>query len=425
VVGIVAANFHRDPDFFRFQWKLGREAPVEVRLSPARHARIIQTIEAPGKVEADTEVKISSQVVGRIVKLPVREGDVVKKDDLLVQLDTENFKADVRSAEARVQRLTSSIELTEADVKKSRRDLDRGMRLYSGRAVSQSEFTDTRTLMEKDLARLAMCRAELKEAESALSKANEDLRKTEIRSPVDGIISSLLAKAGEVVIIGTVNNPGTVIMEISDPDTIVVRARVDETNVPLVRPGQRAVVHLLNDDKLTLTGAVKRISPRGTKGGTNAATAAAAQGNDNEPATFETIIALDTTSGPARLGMTASVEIQVAERADTLTIPAPAVLHRRARDLPPELARELEEQGPRTVGVKDPARRYHQVVFVHAAGKASCRLVQTGISDDSRVEILAGLHEGEQVIAGPYRVFDKLKDGKAVIEMATKDGADD
>jgi HlyD family secretion protein len=415
VVSVILANFGRDPDSFHFLWRLNSEPPLDVRFSAAGPARVMRTIEAPGRVEADVEVKISAQVMGRIVKLPVKEGETVKEGDLLVQLDQNQYKADVHSAESRVERLKASIRVAEADLVKSRRDLETSQRLYTGRAASQTEMVDYHTLVQKDLARVAMSKAELVEAEAALARAKEDLERTTIRSTLNGIVSQLLAKEGEVVIIGTMNNAGTVIMSVSDPNTMVVRARIDENNIPSVQPGQKALVHFQNNARLTLTGKVLRISPKGTKG---TGAAAAAQANDNEAAIFETIISLDAPPPQVRLGMTASVEILVEERDAVVSVPAPSVLHRRARDLPRAIVEQAEQTSPRGPGVKDPSKRYHQVVFVVEDGKARARLVTTGISDENRVEILAGLNPGETIVAGPYRIFDKLKDGKPIKEMA-------
>jgi HlyD family secretion protein len=417
-VPIMVANFQHSADMFRFKWHLDQEVPVEVHLAAAQPGHIARTIEAPGKVEADVEVKISAQVVGQLVKLPVREGDVVKKDDLLVQIDQAPYLADVRSAESRVGRLRASIEVTEADLIKSRRDFERNRKLEG--AIAQAEVVDSQTMYRKDQGRLAMSRAELIEAEGALAKLKEDLLHTTIHSPINGIVSQLMAKEGEVVVIGTMNTAGSVIMEISDPDTMVVRARVDENNVPLVQPGQKALIHFQNSARLTLTGTVKRISPRGTKA--NSATAAVG-GNDNDVAIFETIISIDSPPPQVRLGMNASVEILVEERDVALSVPAQAVLHRREKDLPRALVEQLGAELVRGPGVKDPSRRYHQVVFVESAGKARFRLVKTGISDEGRVEVTDGLQEGERIIAGPYRAFDKLKDGKPVTEAKEADEA--
>jgi HlyD family secretion protein len=421
LVPIIAANFQHDGDYFQFKWKLDREVPLDVKLAPVARADITRTIEAPGKVEADVEVKISAQVMGRITNLPVKEGDQVKDGDLVVQLDRVQFEADVRSAESRIQRLLSSIGLSETDLVKSRRDLDRNRRLVNERAVSRSDYDDMQTLFHKDQAKLAMVRSELVEAEAMLTRAREDLLRTTIRSPLKGIVSQLMAKEGEVVVLGTMNNAGTVIMSISDPNTMVVRARIDENSVAAVKAGQKALIHFQNNAKMTLTGEVMRISPKGIKG--NSGTLLASSSDENQVATFETIISIHSPPSQIRLGMTASVEILVQEKKEVLTIPSPAVLHRRAKDLPAAVREHLEDDATHRAGVKDPSRRYHQVVFVESEGKAHCRIVKTGISDESRVEVLGGLEEGERVIGGPYRVFDNLKEDKPVKEATEKDEA--
>jgi HlyD family secretion protein len=275
--------------------------------------------------------------------------------------------------------------------------------------------------MQKDAAKLLMSQAELTEAKAALVRSREDLVHTTVTSPLKGIVSQLMAKEGEMVVVGTMNNAGTVIMSISDPNTMVVRARIDENSVPLVREGQKALIHFQNNAKLTLNGRVKRVSPKGIRG-TNASTG---QSNDNEAAVFETIISLESPPPAVRLGMTTSVEILIEERDAGLTIPAQAVLHRRARDLPRALAEGLEREAQGGPGVKDPSRRYYQVVYINEGGKARARRVTTGISDESRVEILDGLSAGETVVAGPYRVFDKLKDGRAVKLLTESDGGNE
>jgi HlyD family secretion protein len=418
VSAIVAANFRQDPEAFQFKWRINAEVPVEVKLAEVSRGHVARTVEAPGRVEADVEVKLSSQVMGRITDLPLQEGDAVKKDDLVVQLDRVEYDSEVHSAESRVNRLKASIKFTEADLEKSRRDFDRNRRLAMSGAASQIDMIDNQTLYQKDQARLAMAKAELVEAESALVKAKENLLRTTIRSPLNGVVTQLLAKEGEVVVIGTMNNAGTVIMHISDPNTMVVRARIDENSIPLVKPGQKARVHFQNNARLTLAGQVKRISPKAVRAGS---AVQAVQTNDNEVATYETIISLDSPPPEIRLGMSASVEVLVEERDGVLSIPSQAVLHRRAKDLPRSLAERLEGEEVRGPGVKDPARRYHQVVFVAEGGTAHCRLVKTGISDEYRVEVIEGLAEGEQVINGPYRVFDKLKEGKPVKEATGDD----
>jgi HlyD family secretion protein len=410
---IVGANARRDHDFFSFRWKLRDDPPLDVVLATAGHERIVHLIEAPGDVEADIEVEVSSQVVGRIVRLPVREGDQVKKGDLLAQLDSVDFEAQVRSVEARLQRLRANIELTKADIGKSQRDLERNRKLFQSKVVGAQFVEDLEVALRKDEARLAMTQADLLEAEALLVKAKEDLLDTTIRSPIDGVVSKLTAEEGEVVVIGTMNNPGTVLMVISDPKRKVVVARVDESDVPKVRPGQKVRIHLQYDEGVTLTGTVERITPKGDKS-TNTAAAALQSSNSNEVATFETRIVMNSPPAEVRFGMTANVEIEVDERDGALVIPSQAVLHRRPSDLPRVLAEEATARSAGQRGIDDPAKRYHQVVFVVDGGIARCRLIATGISDDTRVEVREGLRDRERVVIGPYRIFEKLKDGRAV-----------
>lgn len=414
VAPILVANLGQNSEALSFKWKLTREVPVAVRLAPVARGPITRTVEAPGKVEADVEVKISGQVMGRITKLPFREGDAIVKDALVVEMDRVQYEAEVRSAQSRIERLEASIRLSEAELTKSRRDVERFRKLVAGRAVGEVDLIDSETIYRKEQAKLAMVQAELVEAQSALRKFQDDLDRCTIHSPIKGIVSQLLAKEGEVVVVGTMNNPGTVILTISDLDTRVIRARIDENNVPLVAVGQKALIHFQNSSKLTLTGKVERINPKGTKPGGSTTTAS----SDTEVAIFETILSLDSPPPAVRLGMNASVEVIVDERTDVVSIPSQAVLHRRARELPTALQEQAATEPIRGPGVKDPARRYHQVVFVNVDGMARARLVHTGISDENRVEILSGLQEGEVVIAGPYRVLDKLKDGKPVVESA-------
>ncbi len=273
----------------------------------------------------------------------LKEGDSITKDQVVVELDKEQYEADVGSAEARVKRLEASIATSEADLEKSQRDVDRSRRLFAGQAISSADMADMETLLQKDKGHLAMAKADLIEAKATLRKFKEDLARTTIRSPMNGIVSQLTAKEGEVVVIGTMNNAGTVILTISDLNTRVVRARIDENNIALVKEGQKVVIHLQNDENLALTGKVERISPKGVKPG---GAQAAAGANDNDVAIFETIIRIDSPPPQVRLGMNANVEIQVDERANTLTVPTQAVLHRQARELPASVRQELEDQYP-------------------------------------------------------------------------------
>lgn len=233
--------------------------------------------------------------------------------------------------------------------------------------------------------------------------------KAAIRSTKNGIVARVLAKEGDTV------NPADPVLEIIDLDRLTVRVRVDEMHILSVQPGQAARVRLQADDKNPLPGTVKAVNPRAIKVGIP---------NVLESNAFEATIRLASPPARVALGMTVSAEIQVDERDGVLTIPARAVLHRRVKDLPAELASRLEADGSKPGGTgRD--KKYHQVVFVAVEGKVRCRLVRTGISDDRRVEVLSGVSEGEVVVSGPYQVFDSLQDGRAIQEASGGDESDE
>lgn len=418
---IVAANFQRGEGFFNFKWKIDREAPMEAQMAPVTRGRVVRTVEAPGKVESDEEVKISSQVMGRITKLAVKEGQIVGPGDLLVEIDREQFQSEVDASKARIDKLKKSIESAQLDCKRLEQEADKARRLHEQNAETDTKVKEAVTAFQTAKVRVEIASAELNEARFSLQRSEKDLKNTIITAPRGGIVSQLLAKEGEIVVIGTMNNAGTQILSLSERESMIVRARVDENNVIGIRPGQKTTIHLHNV-KEPLTGTVLRISPKALSNATMGAAAPSAAGTDNQLAIFETIISVENPPDYVRFGMNANVEIHVEEKNNVLSIPTQAVLHRRAKDLPSEMVKQAEDAYVKRQSSKDNARRYYPVVFVESEGKARLRLVKTGISDENRVEIEDGLREGEKVIIGPYRLFDKLGDGKPVVESSDRSG---
>jgi HlyD family secretion protein len=381
------------------------ELPINVKTATPQQRVIVRTVQAPGEVEPFSEVDISGEVVAKILEMPVEEGDHVTKGELLCRLDDADLQARVTSAEANVAKLKAIITQAEADFEKAERDYRRQLRLIETDSTSNTELADYRTALVRARAFVEIRRQELVEAEAMLQSAQEDLEKTVITAPIDGIVSQLFAKEGEVVITGTMNNPGTRIMVISDLSAMQVRCRVDETDAPLVKTGQVAQIYLQSDTQRAVPGHVLRVATKGTK----------PQGRD--VVTFETLIIVDADDESVRPGMSANVEIEVAQSEDALTIPVEAVAHRKRRDLPEELIRSLDGDTSDPAGVATHARRaaeYLKVVFCIEDDVAHPRLVETGISDARGVEILAGIAAGDRIVTGPFRSLDQLKDGSKV-----------
>lgn len=379
--------------------------PVELVVETAKpeERSIVRSVQAPGEVEALAEVDISAEVVAKIIEMPVEEGDLVQKNNLLCRLDDADYRARLISAKANIARLQAAIYQNEADLEKAERDLDRQMRLSEADATSSTELADYQTLRTRAKASLDMRRQELVEAEARLQSAQEDLERTVIRAPIDGVISQLFAKEGEVVITGTMNNPGTRIMVVSDLSKMQIRCRVDETDAPLVRADQVARIFLQSDTRTSIPGHVVRMATKGTKP------------TGRDVVTFETLVLVDGDDPRVRPGMTASVEIEVARSEKALTVPVQAVVNRKRRDLPETLVADFEKlQALASGDIRRKSAEYIKVLFAVRDGVAHPLLIDTGISDDTSVEVLHGLETTETIVVGPYRSLDQLKDGSKI-----------
>jgi len=364
---------------------------------------IIRTVQAPGEVEACTEVDISSEIMGKIIELPIEEGDWVKRGELLCRLDDADYRARVLSAEANVARLRAMITQADADFEKAERDYNRQLEFIERDLTSQVELANYRTMFIGARAAVEARRQELVAAGAALQSAREDLEKTIMRAPLGGVVSQLFAEQGEVVITGTMNNPGTRVMVISDMSKMQVRCRVDEADAALVASGQPARIYLQSDTHRSVLGSVLRVGAKGTK----------QLGRD--VVTFETLVLIAGQDKRVRPGMTANVEIEVARDDQALTIPVQAVVYRKRRDLPEQL---VEEHDRRRESMEENERQeqaeYIRLVFRVEDGKAYPRLVETGISDISGVQIISGVESEDAIVIGPYRSLDQLKEGSPV-----------
>lgn len=413
VVGLTAANLRREPGAVELDWQLVRPPPREVVVEPPTRGAIVQTINAPGKVESVEEAEIASQLVGRIVAVNVKEGNVVKKGDVLVRIDPTDARARLDSARARIDRLRSAIDQADKDLEKAQRDANQSGKLANRGFNTPTELADAKTAVAKSQAAVRMSQHELVESEAMRRTSEQELQRTEIRSPIDGVVSGLNVEVGEVVIAGLTNLPGALLMTVSDLTRMRVRADVDETDVPLVRPGQPAQIFLHSDPLHPVAAAVDMVSPKGK--------------TKDDVVNFETLIRVEPGTHPElRPGMSATVEVEVRRAADALGVPAQAVVHRRRKDLPDTPAvRSWAERNARSPGEKarEAELRYVKIVFVADHGFARARPVETGLSDERRVEILSGLKPDDRVIVGPFRALDELKDGHAVTPAKAAGGS--
>ncbi|MDB5350201.1 MAG: family efflux transporter, subunit [Planctomycetota bacterium] len=404
VVGLVsAANLSRDPMSVTVDWQVIKTPPREVTIDAPARGPIVQTVTAPGVVEPVDEARIASQIVGRVVEVRVKDGDSVKKGDLLVKIDETEARARLDSSSARIERLRAAIAQADSDRGKADRDVNRSIKLSARNVATATELADARSALTRSEAALLISRNELRESEAMRRMSQQDLDRTEIRAPIDGVVAGCEVEVGEVVIAGTTNLPGTVLMTVGDLTRMQVRAEVDETDVPLVKPGQPSRVYLQADPSKPIQGKVDRVAPKGKK--------------TEEVVSFETLVLVGKADQTLRSEMTATVEIEVRRADDVLGVPLQSVVHRRRKDLPDSPAvRAWSSRNSRSFGekAKDVEGRYVKIVFVLEDGVARARPVETGISDEKRVEILSGLTPTDRVIVGPFRALDELKDGNPV-----------
>jgi HlyD family secretion protein len=379
------------------------EMPLTVTASQPSREDIVRVVQSPGDVEALLEVDVSSEIVAKIREMPVAEGEIVHKGDLLCRLDDKYLLADIESAKARIESLKAAIAQADVDLDKADRDLNRQIKLSEADATSDLELRDFRTVRDRLKSAVDMRTQEMHQSEASLKHINEDLLKTVIRAPIDGVISKLVAKQGEVVVTGTMNNPGTKIMTISDLSHMQVRARVDEVDIPLVQPDQPARIYLQADQDHPVPAKVVRVASKGTK----------QLGRD--VVNFEVLLEVLSHENRVMPGMSSNVEIEVARSEKALTVPIEAVVHRMRKELPENLVADYDAKLGGDAASRARQAQYLKVAFVISKeNKAEVRIVEPGIADMRRVELIGGVAEGDTVIVGPYRSLDQLKEGKRV-----------
>ena len=358
---------------------------------------LYRTVSAPGSIEPERLIEISSQISAQITALPFREGERVEPGDVVVRLDPQNLTAAINSANARLLNAEARLDGAKADLVSSRLEFERVRSLLETGDVTEAEFEQARAAFQRNKSNVRALEADIAVAEADIERAQEDLRNTVIESPIAGIITALNAEEGETAIVGTTNTPGSVIMEIADLSKMLVIAQVDETNIAPVREDQRASVFINAYPDREFRGTVQRIGLKRRE--TNAGTGY-----------FEVEILLDLDEGTVlRSGLTASVEIEVEQFFDVLKLPTQAVVDRRVDEIPLRV---------RTSEHVDRSGTFTPVAYRYDNGRAIATPVRIGPSDLTHTVIEAGLEPDANIITGPYRVLASIKDDQRVRDEA-------
>lgn len=406
------------------------EKPLTVTVESPVRGDLVEIVSAPGEVEPKTKVAISARFSARIVELPYEEGDKVTGGDanadppvpasVLVRLDETDLRAALTSAEARraaqaaeidvaragIAGQQSNIDALVASLREARSDLARKTALHRAGDISDSDFEQARLRVDELTAQhagalktlesrqlnLTALQHRLEAADAEIAQARDRLSYTTITSPIDGVVTQLNAEVGELVMTGTMNNPGTMILEVADLSKMLVVARVDESDIGAVAVGQKAVMELRAYPDERFEGIVESIALVG-------------MGMGRESKEFRVEILVTRAGRRLYSGLNADVEIEARRHEGVVKVPSQAVLGRRTDELPVE----IREDNPNV----DKKKTFATVVYRVAADQAVVTPVTVGPSDETHTVIEGGLTLEDRVIVGPFKVLEKLKhDGK-------------
>ena len=331
---------------------------LTVQVEKVEKGIVKRVVNAPGRVESPKEVNISSDVMGKLVKLYVEEGDTVEEGGMLAKLDDTE-------ARANYEKVKSLYDSRKAGYEQKKEEFKRKKVLYERGLISKKEFEDAKTS-------LLLAESSLKQAESDLISAKDRLDKYIIRSPISGILTQVKVKEGENVITGTMNNPGTVLLTITDIHQMDMVADVDESEIPLVNAGDTAEIRIDAFPDTAFTGIVYNITGKPKISG--------------ESVSFPVKIKILNPPHGIFPGMSGDCDIVVEKKVDVLKIPIQALVRRKKKD----------------------------GVFIVKNGRAKFIPVEKGMMGERYVEIIEGIKEGDLVITGPFKAIKGMKDGQRI-----------
>jgi HlyD family secretion protein len=399
---------------------------ITVRIESAKRGELIEFVSAPGEIEPKTKVEISAKVSARIIELPYEEGDTVTCGDpdadppipasVLVRLDAKDLESRLTSAEAGRAAQVAQIEVDKARIagqraslaglaaslKQAQRDLERQKGLFESKDIAQATFDQTQATFDELKSRyeasehtlksaelnLVVLQHNLEVADAGIAQAREALSHMTITSPIDGVVTRLDAEVGEMVIMGTMNNPGTVIMVVGDLSKMLVVAQIDESDVGKLEVNQKATIHIDAFADREFTGVVDSI-------------ALSHDMSFSRTKYYRTEILLDATEEKMYSGLTANVDVETRKHTDVLKVPTQAVLGREVDILPLEIRENSAEV--------DIGKTFAAVVYRYIDGKAVVTPVKIGQSDLTHTIIKSGITEEDKIVVGPYKVLENIK----------------
>lgn len=375
-------------------------------------SQIVEKVSATGKIQPEVEVKLSSEVSGEIIALPIKEGQQVKKGDLLVKINPDIIQSMLNRSEATYQNIKASLAQAEASLKEAEANYRRNESLFAKGVISKAEWDRSIAVYETSKAARKSAYYSVKSAAASVNEAKDNLGRTTIYAPMDGTISLLNVELGERVV-GTQQMAGTELLRVANLNDMEVEVDVNENEIVKVNVGDSAIVEVDAYLKKSFKGLVTAIS-----------NASAANLSADQVTNFEVKIKILKSSytellegkslnyAPFRPGMTATVDIITETKPDAVTVPISAIVVKTDT---------LSSKASYTKEKVNTSDELFECVFVKNGNEAKLRVVETGIQDDSNIEVLSGLKDQDTVITGPYAMVSKsLKTGDKISQLKTK-----
>jgi HlyD family secretion protein len=399
-----------------------REKPIPVTTEKAVRRTILQTVSATGKIQPETEVKISPEVAGEIIDLPVEDGMQVKKGDLLVKIKPDSYKALLEQQEAAISAAKATNLQQKATMMKTQHDFKRAEDLFGKKLISEQEYNAAEAAYDVAKNTYESSLHEIERAQASSSQARDQLSKTTIYSPMDGTVTVLNSKLGERLV-ATNQFAGTEVMRVADLSHMQAVVDVNENDVVNVKLGDKASVKIDAYADRKFKGVVQQIANTGKTTGA---------GTQEEVTNFEVKIRIDDHDVALRPGLSCTADIETNMTKDAVAVPMQSVTIRTGDSnlSPEEIEKQKQKIASRDKGdnqaelsnerlekqaEKEEREKLAKVVFVKNGNKAHMVKVVTGIADDSYMEIKSGINPGYEVISGSYSAISrKLKEGAKV-----------
>ncbi len=425
-----------------------KKGVITVQTGKVTREDLTSMVTASGEIKPKTYTNVLGEGFGKIVQIAVKEGDTVKRGDVLLRLENIQPTADVdaqragqssagaavKSAEASFRSAQAELTQRRADLERAKFDWDRAQKLYTDGLIPKADYDARKSAFESaaaavdaSSARLQQLRAELERSGSLLeqsgamlSRARDVLRKTTYTAPISGMVTYIAVRVGENVVPGIQNSPGSYLMTISDMSVVTAEVKVDETDIVNVKNGQLSEVTIDAIPGKTFAGWVTEVGTQAvlrTSGLATTQTTASTQ----EAKDFKVVVTLDHPPEGLRPGLSTTAKIKTAEKKDVLTIPIQALAVRTRKDLEEaaKLAKNKGEEGVTLAATKpasgsDPKKEEIQGVFVVRDKKAAFVKVETGITGVTNIEVLSGLKENDEIVIGSYKALRTLRPGAAI-----------